>query len=54
MKGGETMNAETEKAKEFKDKILGFLKSSNKTSWGKVELQILIKDLWIEFLEKDM
>jgi hypothetical protein len=54
VKGGDAMNTGTEKAKEFKDKILGFLKSSNKTAWGKTELQILIKDLWIEFLEKDM
>ena len=48
------MSIEVEKAKKFKDRILAFLKTTNKTSWGKTELQILIIDLWIGFLEEEM
>ena len=54
VEGGETMSIEVEKAKKFKDRILAFLKTTNKTSWGKTELQILIIDLWIGFLEEEM
>lgn len=38
-------------AKEFKEVILLYFSQTRKTSWGKNEIQITIKDLYIKFLE---
>ena len=48
------MATQLELLKKFKDRILQFFKSTNKTGWGKVEVQDKIKDLWAEFLEEEM
>lgn len=35
----------------FKDELVDFFKKTNKTGWGKNEIQTQIRELWIEFLE---
>lgn len=48
------MDTRLELSKEFKDKVLKFFKSTNKTGWGKIEVQTKLAELWTEFLEEEL
>ena len=41
-------------AKKFKDLLVDHFTSTRKTSWGKNEITIFIKDKWTEFLEEQL